>query len=89
MAFAEGPSGAHLGDTIGNAPPPLNTETGPSGAHLGDTTGGGSPIQFATDDGSTLGDVGSGAAAVGAGALIIIAGAAFAAGSRRRQIPAT
>jgi hypothetical protein len=89
VALAQGPSGAHIGDTIGNAPPPLNTETGPSGAHLGDTTGGEPAIQYATDDGTSLGDVGAGVAAVGAGALILIAGAAFMTGSRRRNIPAT
>ncbi len=88
-SYAEAPAAAHIGDTTAGTQVGLNTETGPSGAHLGDTTGGGQPVTYATDGGTSLGDVGSGVAAVGAGAALLIVGAAFVAGSRRRQIPAT
>ncbi len=88
-SYAEAPAAAHIGDTTAGTQTGLNTETGPSGAHLGDVTGGGQPVAYATDSGTSWSDVGSGAAAVGAGAAILIVGAAFAAGSRRRQIPAS
>ena len=58
-----GPAAAHIGDTTAGTQAGLNTETGPSGAHLGDVTGGGQPVAYATDGGTSLGDVGSGAAA--------------------------
>jgi hypothetical protein len=87
-SYAEAPAAAHIGDTTSGTQVGLNTETGPSGAHLGDTTAGAGPqVTYATDDGTSWSDVGSGVAAVGAGAAILIVGAAFAAGASRRRLP--
>ena len=88
-SYAEAPPAAHIGDTIAGTQVGLNQETGPSGAFRGDTTAGAPQTAYATDDGTSLGDVAPGVAAVGAGAALLIVGAAFVAGSRRRQIPAT
>jgi hypothetical protein len=87
-SYAEAPAAAHIGDTTAGTQVGLNTETGPSGAHLGDTTAGAGPqVNFATDDGTSWSDVGSGVAAVGAGAAILIVGAAFGIGASRRRAP--
>jgi hypothetical protein len=87
VAYSQGPSGAHIGDTTAPNLPAPTAQTGPSGVHIGDAIDN-SPAAYASDDGTSLGDIGSGVAAVGAGAAILIVGAAFAATSRRR-VPAT